>query len=102
MGFNYKSIDEVLTGRLRLAVMAFLMAAERSNFSELLKATDASKGNLGAQIRILEGAGYIAVNRTGIGRHSHMVVEISPIGSKAFQAHIAHLQSLIKGTGNDT
>lgn len=102
MEFSYRSIDDILTGRLRLAVMAFLMAADKSDFTELLKATDASKGNLGAQIRILEDANYIVVHRTGTGRRSHMAVEISSIGREAFQAHIVYLQSLIKGNEDDT
>ena len=76
--------------------------ADKSDFTELLKATDASKGNLGAQIRILEDANYIVVHRTGTGRRSHMAVEISSIGREAFQAHIVYLQSLIKGNEDDT
>ena len=99
--FSYRSIDEILTGRLRLAIMAFLMGAKKSDFLELLQATDASKGNLGAHIRILEEASYIIVTRTGTGRSSHMAVEITPTGQKAFQTHIKHLQSLAKGNKND-
>lgn len=101
MEFSYRSIDDILTGRLRLAIMAFLMGAEKSDFVELLKATEASKGNLGAHIRILEEADYIMVKRTGTGRRSHMSVEISQIGREAFAAHIAHLQSLIKDIPNN-
>lgn len=101
MEFSYRSIDEVLTGRLRLAVMAFLMGAETSDFAELTRITKASKGNLGAHIRLLEEAGYIVVSRTGTGRGSHTAVEISPRGRKAFEAHISHLQSLIKGDENN-
>ena len=101
MEFSYRSIDEVLTGRLRLAIIAFLMGADKSDFAELLKVTEASKGNLGAHIRLLEEAEYIVVSRTGTGRRSHMSVEISPLGREAFEAHIRHLQSLVKGDDND-
>ncbi len=101
MGFSYREIDEVLTGRLRLAVIAFLIGAKKSDFNELLKATSASKGNLGAQVRVLEEAGYIVVRRTGGGRTSHMAVEISPVGREAFRAHITHLKSLVKDISDD-
>jgi len=97
MEFNYKSIDELLAGRLRLATMAFLMGANKSDFSELLEVTKASKGNLGAHIKILEDAKYIAVTRTGHGRGSRMIVELTPSGREAIQTHVAHLQALTKG-----
>lgn len=98
MEFRYTSIDELLTGRLRLAIIAFLMGAKTSDFSELLEVTQGSKGNLGAQIKILEDAKYISLSRTGAGRGSRMIVEITPSGQKAFKSHIDHLQTLAKET----
>lgn len=76
------------------------MSSKTSNFSELLKATQASKGNLGAQIRVLEAAEYIRVDRSKVGRRSHMVIKITELGRDAFQAHISYLQSLITETSD--
>jgi len=39
MAFDYKDIDEILSGRLRLAIVAFLLTAKQAEFSELVKAT---------------------------------------------------------------
>jgi len=94
-GYRYKDIDEILTSRLRLAIMAFLMTAEKSDFSEILEVTEATKGNLGAQIQRLEEAKYISVKKGYLGRRSHMTVAITNRGKTAFTAHIETLHRMI-------
>ena len=93
--YRYKDIDEMLTGRLRLAIMAFLMTARESDFVELVEVTEATKGNLGAQIQKLENAGYIAVEKGYLGRRSHMTVSITETGSSAFLTHLSRLNRMI-------
>ena len=95
--YRYTDIDDLLTGRLRLAIMAFLMTAETSDFSEILKNTGATKGNLGAQIRRLEDAKYISVTKGYLGRRSHMSVFITKRGKTAFSAHLETLQRMVNG-----
>lgn len=96
-GYSYKDIDEILTGRLRLAIVAFLMTAEKSDFSELLSVTEATKGNLGAQIQRLEDAKYIKVSKGYIARRTHMTVSITARGKSAFISHIEALQRMVDG-----
>jgi DNA-binding MarR family transcriptional regulator len=100
MKHSYKSIDEVLTGRVRLAILSFLMAAGQSDFTELQKATEATKGNLAAHIHVLEGAGYINIERQKKGRRSYMTLTITDKGKTALQSHIEHLQSLMRAMNN--
>ena len=95
--FRYKDIDDLLTGRLRLAIMAFLMTAEKSDFSEILRITEATKGNLGAQIQRLEEAKYISVKKGYLGKRSHMSVNITKRGKTAFSAHLETLQRMVNG-----
>jgi DNA-binding MarR family transcriptional regulator len=94
--YRYTDIDEMLTGRLRLAIMAFLMTAEKSDFSEILEVTKATKGNLGAQLQKLEEATYISIKKGYLGRRTHMSVSITHQGKTAFTAHINTLQRMIK------
>ncbi|MEP1229716.1 MAG: transcriptional regulator [Litorimonas sp.] len=95
--YRYKDIDDLLTGRLRLAIMAFLMTAEKSDFSEILKITEATKGNLGAQIQRLEEAKYISVKKGYLGKRSHMSVNITKRGRAAFYEHLETLQRMVNG-----
>ncbi len=92
--YKYKDIDELLSGRLRLAVIAFLMTAGESDFNELLGLTEATKGNLGAQLRKLEDADYIKIDKGYRGRTPHMRVIITDQGRAAFVSHLNHLQSI--------
>lgn len=92
--FSYKVIDELLSGRLRLAIIAFLMTADESNFKELLTHTEATKGNLGAQLRKLEDAGYVDLDKGYRGRLTHMRVLITAKGRGAFLRYVEHLQSI--------
>ena len=93
--YKYKNIDDLLTNRLRLAIMAFLITAEKSDFSEILKNTGATKGNLGAQIQRLEEANYISIKKGYLGRRSHMSVTISDQGKTAFSKHLETLQRMV-------
>jgi DNA-binding HxlR family transcriptional regulator len=56
---NLSAIDDVIHGRLRLGIMAYLSAVNPASFPELLKKTDASNGNLSTHLTKLESAGYI-------------------------------------------
>lgn len=97
MSFNYKDIDEVLSGRLRLAIVAFLLTAKQAEFSELVKTTGATKGNLGAQIKKLEDANYIQVDRRKRGKRMVMNLSLTAQGKAAFEGYITMLQNLTSG-----
>ena len=53
------SIDELIHGRLRLGVMAYLSGAGTASFPELVDKTGATNGNLSTHLTKLEGAGYV-------------------------------------------
>jgi len=92
VSFDYKDIDEILSGRLRLAMIAFLLTAKQAEFSELVKATGATKGNLGAQIKKLEDANYIHVDRRKRGKRLVMNLSLTAQGKTAFNAYISNLK----------
>ena len=52
--FDVEAIDDVIHGRLRLGIMAYLAKAEAADFSELKTALNATQGNLSIQLRKLE------------------------------------------------
>lgn len=57
---DIEAIDEVIHGRLRLGIMAYLSAVNPASFPELLDKTGASNGNLSTHLSKLEAAGYVA------------------------------------------
>jgi DNA-binding MarR family transcriptional regulator len=57
---------------------------------------DVTDGNLGAHLRKLEEAGYIAVNKTFVERKPRTFVAATAAGRKVFQEHVAALESILK------
>jgi DNA-binding MarR family transcriptional regulator len=88
-------IDEVIHGRLRLGVMAYLANAEVADFNELKAVLDVTQGNLSVQLRKLEDAGYVAIEKGYLGRKPRTQVRITPAGRQAFATYLEALGQLI-------
>lgn len=88
-------IDEVIHGRLRLGVMAYLANAEVADFNELKSVLDVTQGNLSVQLRKLEDAGYVTIEKGFLGRKPRTQVRITAAGRKAFAVYLEALGKLI-------
>ena len=66
--FDIGKIDDVIHGRMRLGIMAYLADAEVADFSELKKVLDATQGNLSDHLRKLEDAGFISIEKSFLNR----------------------------------
>lgn len=89
-------IDRVIHEPARLAIMAALSACESADFQYLLNLTDLSKGNLSAQLRKLEDAGYVSINKSFKGNYPHTTAELTKQGRDAFKAYWAQYQKLAR------
>jgi DNA-binding MarR family transcriptional regulator len=93
------SLNETIHQTVRLRIMAALVTLETGNevdftyLRDLLQVTD---GNLGAHLRKLEEAGYIAVNKIFVERKPKTFVSVTAEGRKVFQEHVAALESILK------
>lgn len=96
--FDYRGIDEVIHGRVRLAIMAFLMGARQSDFVELKKALELTDGNLAVQLRKLEEHAHVRIEKGYLGRRTRMTVTITPEGDAAMTAYLAQLKTLFPDT----
>jgi len=92
-------LDEIIHQPVRLRIMAALTsldAREQVDFTYLKGKLDLTDGNLGAHLRALEEAGYILVEKTYVERRPKTFVAASAPGRKAFAAHVAALQAILK------
>lgn len=96
--FDYRGIDEVIHGRVRLAIMAYLSGAGSASFGELKDQARVNDGNLSVHLQKLEEAGYIEVEKRFVGRKPQTLCRLSAAGREAWIAYIAHIQKLIGGT----
>jgi DNA-binding MarR family transcriptional regulator len=93
--YDIGKIDDVIHGRLRLGVMAYLANAEVADFNELKAILEVTQGNLSVQLRKLEDAAYVAIEKGYLGRKPRTQVRITPAGRKAFAAYLEALGRVI-------
>ena len=98
--FDHNGIDEVIHGRIRLGVVAYLASVESALFSELLSAVGATDGNLSTHLRKLEEAGYVTVSKTFSARKPQTRVSLSHRGRQAWNNWLDRIQKLTKAAAS--
>ena len=76
--FDIGRLDDVIHGRMRLGIMAYLASAEAADFNELKAVLEATQGNLSIHLRKLEEAGYIAIEKSFLGRKPLTRARLTP------------------------
>lgn len=94
-GFDIAKLDDVIHGRLRLGVMAYLSGAGAAEFNELKKQLQASDGNLSVHLSKLEEAGYVAIAKSFIGKKPLTRVSLTDKGRSAFIAYLTAIEALL-------
>jgi DNA-binding MarR family transcriptional regulator len=82
--FNTADLDEVIHGRLRLGVMAFLSTAGAAAFTEIKHKVQATDGNLSIQLGKLEEAGYVRIEKRFQGKKPLTEVHLTEEGRAAW------------------
>jgi DNA-binding MarR family transcriptional regulator len=92
---DYREIDDVIHGRVRLAVMAYLSAAGSADFGQLRDKTGVTDGNLSANLRKLEDAGYVIIEKKFVDRRPLTTCLLSEQGRNAWIAYLDRLQTML-------
>ena len=95
--FEIDDIDEVIHGRLRLGVMAYLAGAEAADFNVLKARLQATDGNLSVHLRKLEDAGYVAIDKSFVSRKPLTRVSLTETGRTAFSLYLDAIGKLVDG-----
>jgi DNA-binding MarR family transcriptional regulator len=98
-GFDIEGIDEVIHGRVRLGVMAYLSGAGSADFNTLKARLPATDGNLSAHLRKLEDAGFVKVEKAFVNRKPLTTLTLTDNGRKAFAAYLEAISKLVEGRG---
>ena len=94
--YDHAAIDDVIHGRLRLGIMAYLSTASPAIFGELKEKVGATDGNLSTHLRKLEDAGYVEQEKRFVGRRPQTRVFMTDKGRRAWLAWIAQMQGLMR------
>ncbi len=95
-GYDYREIDDVIHGRVRLSIMAYLSGAGVADFNELKAKVGGTDGNLSVHIRKLEEAGYVKVEKTFAGRKPQTRCQLTAAGRRAWIAYIERMEALMR------
>jgi len=93
--FDIGKIDDVIHGRLRLGVMAYLANAEVADFNELKAVLEVTQGNLSVQLRKLLVDDYVTTEKGFLGRKPRTQVRLTEVGRAAFATYLEALGKLI-------
>ncbi|MBC6696762.1 winged helix-turn-helix domain-containing protein [Hymenobacter puniceus] len=91
------TLNKAFDHRVRLGVMAVLMANEAVSFNDLKETLDLTDGNLASHVSALEKAGYVLVSKQFVGKKPNTTYTASADGKMAFQEHLAALEKLLRG-----
>jgi DNA-binding MarR family transcriptional regulator len=89
-------LDDLLQHRSRLAGAVLLARHNRLSFSRLKELLEETDGNLGAQLRKLEVAGYVKALKEFQDRRPVTWYELTAKGKRALTQHLANLETLIR------
>ena len=92
--FDIGKIDDVIHGRVRLGVMAFLAVADAAEFNQLKEKLGATDGTLSVHLRKLEEAGYISIEKTFLDRKPLTRARLTAEGRRAFKRYLDALGKL--------
>jgi DNA-binding MarR family transcriptional regulator len=91
----YTDLDPLLHSQLRLAIISMLVASDKVEFTDIQSETKAAAGNISIQIKKLEDAGYIKVEKTFKNNYPNTILSITDQGIKAFESYVSNLKKYI-------
>ncbi|MEM3371287.1 MAG: transcriptional regulator [Candidatus Korarchaeum sp.] len=87
--------NEVLGDGVRLAIMLYLRIKGKVRFNELASGLGISSGRLAHHLGVLEGSGYIRVERLREDLRGR-IIEITPEGVNALREYLSSMVSMAR------
>jgi len=97
--FDISGLDEVIHGRMRLGIMAYLSSGGTAEWNDLKTRLQATDGNLSAHLRKLEDAGYVAIDKSYAGKKPLTRVTLTEKGRAAFVDYLDAMAKLVNAGG---
>lgn len=88
-------LNDIIHGRLRLGVMAYLSTASPASFPDLVAQTGATHGNLSTHLTKLEKAGYVRQEKGYSGKRPQTLVHLTDEGRAAWIEYLAAMRALM-------
>jgi DNA-binding MarR family transcriptional regulator len=91
------NLDKLVHERTRLMILTHLASSgeAETGFPELKSALGLSAGNLSIQLKTLEEAGYLSIQKSFRNNKPFTAVTLSPKGKKALEAYLGELEFIV-------
>lgn len=90
-----EGLDRLLEHRVRLAICVLLSRHDAVSFSRLKELLGETDGNLGANLRRVEEAGYLRVVKEFVDRKPVTWYSLTTAGRRALARHIQALERIV-------
>ena len=91
----FKELDPLLHSQLRLSIMSLLISVKSATFNFLLEKTGATRGNVSVQLKKLEEAGYLEIDKSFQDNYPLTTCRITPLGIDAFERYVDALRDYL-------
>lgn len=81
------SVDRVVHEPGRLMVLACLAVVSKADYLYVLRQTGLTQGNLSSHLAKLEAAGYVAVEKSFVGKVPRTLLQLTDAGREALRAY---------------
>jgi DNA-binding MarR family transcriptional regulator len=88
-------IDPTIHAPTRLKILAYLSIVDSADFTFLLNQTNLTRGNLSANLRKLEEAGYVNIRKEFVDRVPRTLISLTEDGRAAIQTYRANMQRVL-------
>jgi DNA-binding MarR family transcriptional regulator len=90
--------DKIIHERTRLTILAYLASNSSPSvvFTELKEKLELSSGNLSIQLKNLEEAGYVEIEKSFVGSKPNTKVRLTVVGSQALSDYLSEMETLIR------
>ncbi|MDE7417863.1 MAG: transcriptional regulator [Lachnospiraceae bacterium] len=92
---DISSMPEVFSNKLRLSIISALVTGEK-DFTELKKYTEATSGNLGAQLLKLEEWGYVSCKKEFVNKKPKSTYKLTRTGIMNFREYVEMLENVLR------
>ena len=91
-------LDKVIHERSRLRILTYLASSTSGEvgFTELRDGLGFTAGNLSVQLRTLEEAGYLRIDKRFVANKSYTGLALTPAGESALTAYLAELEIIVE------
>lgn len=89
------AVDDIIHGRLRMGIMAYLSTVNPASFPELLEKTGTSNGNLSTHLTKLESAGFVNQEKGFKGKRPQTLVHLTQAGRQAWIEYLEAMKNIL-------